>query len=65
MNYTTIIESLEKQKKNLSKEISLTEEQNQLNYLRNQLDSVMSQIKQYNRLQFEENYERVGYGDEL
>jgi len=36
MNYTTIIESLEKQKKNLSKEISLTEEQNQLNYLRNQ-----------------------------
>lgn len=65
MNYTKLIESLEKQKRILSKEISLTEQPTQLTQLRNELDMVVLQIKQYNRLQFEENYERVGYGDEL
>ena len=64
MNYIKLIESLEKQKRILSKEISLTEQPHQLTNLRNELDMVMSQIKHYNRLQFEENYERVGYGDE-
>ena len=64
MSYDGLIASLQKRKSELAKQISWTSNTTVLSILRTELDDVEKQIKKYSRMQFEENYERVGYGDE-
>ena len=64
MNYTDMIQHYEQRKVDLAKLINRTENPDTRKNLQLELDDAVYLINKYNKLIFEENYERTGYGDE-